>query len=73
MPIDCQLKGGIMVLTNTEIKDLIFALLDCREKLLWLVNQIPTNEEQIKFIEGGKELLEKVNQGLKDFNIELPV
>jgi len=60
------------MLTNTEIKELINALLDCRTKLLWMISQDPINEEQAKFIENGKELLLKVNQALGDFNIKLP-
>jgi len=60
------------MLTNTEIKELIFSLLDCRTKLLWLVRQTPINDTQRKFIEGSKELLRQVNQALNDFSVELP-
>ncbi len=60
------------MLTNSEIKELTLALLDSRNKLLWLINQIPINAVQEKFIEDGKELLKKVNQYLEDFNYELP-
>ncbi len=60
------------MLTNSEIKELTLALLDSRNKLLWIINQIPINTVQEKFIEDGKELLKKVNQHLEDFNYELP-
>lgn len=60
------------MLTNTEIKELVSALLDAREKLIWMIDQKPINDEQKKFIENGKELLKKVNQYLNDFDVELP-
>ena len=60
------------MLTNAEIKALIESLLDCRTKLLWMISQKPINEEQIKFIDNGKDLLLKVNQALEDFDIKLP-
>jgi len=60
------------MLTNTEIKELVSALLDAREKLLWLISQDPINDEQRKLIEGGWELLRRTNQMLEDFNVELP-
>jgi len=60
------------MLTNTEIKELIFSLLDCRTKLLWLVSQTPINDEQRKFIEHSKELLIVANQFLEEFHVELP-
>jgi len=61
-----------MILTKTEIKELVELLLDCRSKLLWMISQNPINEEQEKFIENGKELLLKVNKHLEDFNVTLP-
>ena len=61
-----------MTLTNTEIKELINSLLDCRTKLLWLISQNPINDEQRKFIEGARELLKQANQGLENFSVELP-
>ena len=60
------------MLTNTEIKNLVGALLDSRTRLLWLTGQEPANDEQKKCIEHGRELLKEVNQRLEDFNIELP-
>jgi len=60
------------MLTDSEIKELILSLLDCREKLLWMLSQNPINEEQKEWIEKGKELLKQVNQGLEDFNVSLP-
>jgi len=60
------------MLTNTEIKELVESLLDCRVKLIWMISQDPINEEQRNYIRNGKELLEKVNQALGEFNAELP-
>lgn len=61
-----------MMLTPTEIKELVTALLDCRKKLIWMISQNPINEEQRNHIEKGRELLKQTNLYLKDFSVELP-
>jgi hypothetical protein len=61
------------MITKTDIKDLTSQLLDCREKLLWLISQNPINDEQRKCIEHSKDLLIQVNQALEDFDVELPI
>lgn len=60
------------MLTNTEIKELIFVLLDSRKKLLWLISQNPITNTERKLIEFSEQLLLKTNQFLEEFNIELP-
>lgn len=60
------------MLTDSEIKELVFSLLDCRKKLIWMTDQNPINDEQKKLIEHGKELLKQVNQSLEGFGVELP-
>jgi hypothetical protein len=60
------------MLTNSEIKKLIDALLDCREKLLWLTSQNPINAKQEELIENSKELLIRTNQFLEEFYVQLP-
>ena len=61
------------MLTNTEIKDLIFALLDCRKKLLWIISQKPINDIQRDFLEDARKILIKTNQMLEDFDVKLPI
>ncbi len=61
-----------MLLTNSETKELVSSLLDCRVKLLWLIEQKPVNDEQRRHIENGKELLKRTNQLLGDFHVEIP-
>ncbi len=60
------------MLSSNEIHRLIEDLLDQRTKLLWVLKQVPVNEEQRKWIELGKENLYKVNSLLGDFDVELP-
>ena len=60
------------MLTDTEVSELIITLLDLRKKLLWIIKQVPINEEQRKCIETGKEDLLKINELLEDFGAKLP-
>ena len=60
------------MLSNNEIEELTYSLLDCRMKLLWLTSQKPINEIQKELIEHGKEKLKEVNQLLINFNVRLP-
>ncbi len=59
------------MLTDAEVKKLIDTLLDCRGKLVWLIKQTPTNEEQRMCLKKGGENLLKVNRMLGDFNVRL--
>ncbi len=60
------------MMTDTEIKESILALIDSRKKLLWLIDQNPMNDEQRKHIEDGKELLKQANHLLVGFDFILP-
>ena len=60
------------MLTKTEIKESVLALIDSRKKLIWLISQTPVNDEQRKHIEDGKELLKQANQLLDGFDFILP-
>ena len=60
------------MLTTSEIKKHVDALLDSKLKLLWLLDHEPINNKQKKFIEGTKELLKKVNQMLRGFGVKFP-
>lgn len=60
------------MLSSNEINKLIENLLAQRVKLLWVISQIPVNEEQKNWIKIGKENLYKVNSLLSDFDVEFP-
>ena len=60
------------MLLDSEKQELIESLLDTRKKLLWLLEQTPTNDEQRRFIKRAKEMLEQVDDYLRYFNVELP-
>lgn len=61
------------MLTNTEIRELIFSLLDCRKKLLWVIDHDPISNKQRELIEESKRLLKRANQMLlEEFQVELP-
>jgi len=60
------------MLTNSQIKEFVSILFDCREKLLWLTSQEPLSDAEREFIENAKQLLIKTNLFLEDFNVQLP-
>jgi len=60
------------MLTNLEIKELVFLLLDCRKKLLWLISQNPIGVEQEALIEKSKKMLTEANQFLEELHVQLP-
>lgn len=60
------------MITESQIKEFILLLLDCRTELLWLISQDPINERQRELIEKGKELLMQTNLFLEDFDAKIP-
>jgi len=67
-----ELRRIVSMLLDSEKQELIESLLDTRKKLLWLLEQTPTNDEQRRFIKRAKEMLEQVDDYLRYFNVELP-
>lgn len=55
-----------------DLNNIIGLLFEQKGKLIWLLQQVPANEEQEKVIKEGEILLEKVNRLLTDFGYGLP-
>lgn len=55
-----------------EVNELINLLFEQKGKLIWIISQSPSDEEQREAIEEARDLLDRVNNLLEEFGYGVP-